>query len=181
MEDKLQVHHLLDGKGAIPRQDLEDFAREHSSFIFESAFRTLFLVGSQIKHGSLVESRMLGNETMSFSSSGCEEGVSLASAIFPLMKPGASGLFRGTFMVGRTVDCDFVMNDFVISKEHALIQVNEQGCFLTDLESTNGTWLDAQRLKPHTPAMFNAGMSLAFGRYEFSVMSAEELHEQLVT
>lgn len=55
----------------------------------------------------------------------------------------------GETIIGRSPDVDIFINDARISREHLSIVVNPQGTELTDLGSTNGTFVNGQRLKTH--------------------------------
>lgn len=50
--------------------------------------------------------------------------------------------------IGRTAGNDIVLNDAVVSGEHAALQL-EHGAALTDLGSTNGTYVNGRRIDKH--------------------------------
>ncbi len=62
--------------------------------------------------------------------------------------------FGGTFVidkprnvVGRQGDCDFVIDDPLLSRRHCVVSVDETGEYLIeDLNSTNATYLNARKL-----------------------------------
>ena len=55
---------------------------------------------------------------------------------------------RGTLVLGRQDDCDFVIDDPLLSRHHCQVSVDEQGDFwLEDLASTNATFLNARKLQ----------------------------------
>jgi len=66
--------------------------------------------------------------------------------------PVASGRYRrhplgsGWILVGRAPDNDVVLDEPSVSARHARIDVEPNGVFVTDLGSTNGTWVDGRRL-----------------------------------
>jgi adenylate cyclase len=45
----------------------------------------------------------------------------------------------GEVVIGRSPECDVVLKDFGISRQHAKIIVDEEGCRIVDLKSKNGT------------------------------------------
>lgn len=51
-----------------------------------------------------------------------------------------------------------------VSRRHALIQPGEQGPVLVDQNSTNGTWIDQERLIPEKPYPLPRVAQLRFGR-----------------
>jgi hypothetical protein len=51
------------------------------------------------------------------------------------------------FLIGRGKDCDLVINNTKVSREHAAV-VREGGeFFIEDLDSSNGTWFNEQRVE----------------------------------
>ena len=59
--------------------------------------------------------------------------------------------------------------DYGISRVHALIRQTGEGYQITDLGSTNGTWIENQRLKPHTPTLLQSGDRIRLGRLHILV------------
>ena len=51
-----------------------------------------------------------------------------------------------------------------ISRRHAMIRKGENGCEVIDLGSTNGSWLNDERLIPNRPVPLESGSQLRFGR-----------------
>ncbi|MDQ6805976.1 MAG: FHA domain-containing protein [Actinomycetota bacterium] len=74
--------------------------------------------------------------------SGAEEGVAR------IQEPSLwlSGLGHRTLVVGRAEQADVVVIDETVSRLHAQIVRSPDGYILTDLASTNGTWLDGRRV-----------------------------------
>ncbi len=61
--------------------------------------------------------------------------------------PGQSFVLDGTeFSIGRDINNDFVINDTEMSRKHAKISVRGEGFVVEDLGSTNGTFVNGQRL-----------------------------------
>lgn len=52
----------------------------------------------------------------------------------------------GTYSIGRRADNDIVIEDPYASGSHAELEVTEDGVFLTDLGSTNGSFVDSAKL-----------------------------------
>jgi predicted component of type VI protein secretion system len=65
--------------------------------------------------------------------------------------PGkAFPLSKSEVIIGRDVTCDIVINDAEISRRHAKMTMQGDSYVLEDLGSTNGTFVDGQRLMgPH--------------------------------
>lgn len=57
-------------------------------------------------------------------------------------------LVLARFVIGRSADCDLPIADKKISRQHAAIAREAERCFLADLGSRNGTFLNGQRLGP---------------------------------
>lgn len=56
-----------------------------------------------------------------------------------------------------------------VSRRHAVVHVREDGCYLEDLGSTNGTWLNETQLEPNTPTPLKSGSQIRLGGYVLSV------------
>ena len=54
--------------------------------------------------------------------------------------------------------------DYGISRVHALIRKDGNGYQIIDLNSTNGTWLENQRLTPQTPTPLQSGDRIRLAR-----------------
>jgi len=68
----------------------------------------------------------------------------------------------GETVIGRGRDCDLVVDDPTVSRNHALLSIAGDRVTLQDLESSNATFVDGQRLRGETVLV--AGSRLRFGR-----------------
>jgi len=57
-----------------------------------------------------------------------------------------------------------------ISRQHAMIRKREGGYEIIDLASTNGSWLNNERLVPNKPTPLASGSQLRFGRLQILVL-----------
>lgn len=70
-------------------------------------------------------------------------------------------LNKGEISVGRDISNDFVINDSEVSRKHAKLTLEGDRYKIEDLNSTNGTYIDGQRLiGPHLLAI---GEVIMFG------------------
>lgn len=85
-------------------------------------------------------------------------------------------LQEGEHVVGRT-DGDIIIANPYLSRKHARLRVAEGRVFLTDLGSTNGTFLDGERLKPGEEREITVSSKLRFAELGASLLRASEIHE----
>jgi len=81
---------------------------------------------------------------------------------------GRTILGPASMTIGRSPDNQLVVNDPQASSHHAQIYPDGQGYLLVDLGSTNGTFINEQRLIAHSPRMINAGDVLRIGNTSLS-------------
>lgn len=53
---------------------------------------------------------------------------------------------EGSLFVGRSDMCNIYFDDDRLSKQHFAVEVNKMGCYIEDLQSTNGTFVNGMRL-----------------------------------
>ncbi len=79
----------------------------------------------------------------------------------------------GDLRLGRSSKCDIVIVQPEVSRAHARLFWQDDGYWVEDLSSTNGTWLNGRRLPPHEPAPLKPGDVIGLGpnvRLEFHVL-----------
>ncbi len=69
--------------------------------------------------------------------------------------------------IGRSDDCQLVLDDDYVSTRHARIYASDDGFLVEDLGSTNGTFLNDQRIS--TPTPFTLSDTLRIGRTKMVV------------
>ncbi|XP_059593554.1 uncharacterized protein LOC100263360 isoform X1 [Vitis vinifera] len=83
---------------------------------------------------------------------------------FKVARPGAYEIASSVVTVGRLPDkADLVIPVATVSGLHARIQKKEGGLLVTDLDSTNGTFIDDKKLSPGVAAPVSPGSCITFG------------------
>ena len=84
-------------------------------------------------------------------------------------------LQEGPHAVGRSSDCDIVIDEKTISREHASIHTEADAVRVVDLGSMNGTFINNDRIT--TMQLAPVGCRLRFGRVECVVANTQTLNE----
>jgi pSer/pThr/pTyr-binding forkhead associated (FHA) protein/peroxiredoxin len=74
-------------------------------------------------------------------------------------------LLKAKVTVGSDESNDFVIRDATVSRQHAIISFNQGRLEISDLKSTNGTFINGKRITETTP--FDKGDSIRFGGTQF--------------
>jgi DNA-binding transcriptional ArsR family regulator len=75
---------------------------------------------------------------------------------------------REEWTIGRDDSCGIIVpNDVFASSNHAQLQRRNEGWMVTDLNSTNGTWIDFAAALPGRPTDVTPGQVLTVGRTHF--------------
>jgi Tol biopolymer transport system component len=73
--------------------------------------------------------------------------------------------------IGRAADNDIVLDDNMVSRHHARLEIQGDTYTLTDLGSVNGTWVNGRRIS--APVSLQANDSIRFGKVSVFVFSAQ--------
>jgi pSer/pThr/pTyr-binding forkhead associated (FHA) protein len=76
-------------------------------------------------------------------------------------------LGKEEFLVGRGGDCDLRLAEEAVSRHHCLIRVTGDSADVSDLGSSNGTFLNGQRIISQAP--LHTGDVLRIGLSQFDV------------
>ena len=71
------------------------------------------------------------------------------------------------FLIGRGADCDLRLRDTEISRHHCIIRVGADEAALVDLGSSNGTYLNGQRVR--SQASLHTGDEVRLGSATFVI------------
>ncbi|MDN5725223.1 MAG: FHA domain-containing protein [Propionibacteriales bacterium] len=62
----------------------------------------------------------------------------------------SASLADGVVQIGRSADCQIILEDDYVSTRHARVIANDNGFYVEDLGSTNGTYVNGQRITQPT-------------------------------
>jgi pSer/pThr/pTyr-binding forkhead associated (FHA) protein len=77
------------------------------------------------------------------------------------------GIVKEEFLIGRGLDCDLRVNDEDISRHHCMIRVRGPEATLSDLGSSNGTFVNGKRVL--SQVALASGDEIRLGKYRFLV------------
>ena len=81
---------------------------------------------------------------------------------------GRLSLTSGVLTIGRLPSNTLALNDVKASSRHAELRPANDAYAITDLGSTNGTFVNEQQLRPNEPRQLNAGDTVRIGDTRFT-------------
>jgi two-component system cell cycle response regulator len=87
-------------------------------------------------------------------------------------------LEKESILIGRGPDNDIVLDLDTVSRRHARIDRKGGRTTLTDLQSTNGTYIDERRIPPYTPQELPRPARMMIGRAIFKYQAGDDLDLQ---
>ncbi len=87
-------------------------------------------------------------------------------------------LDKDSILIGRGPDNDIVLDLDTVSRRHARIDRKGGRTMLTDLQSTNGTYIDERRIPPYTPQEMPRPARMMIGRAIFKYQAGDDLDLQ---
>jgi phage tail-like protein len=81
---------------------------------------------------------------------------------------------KGTFTIGRVAENNLPLNNQKVSRRHADINWETDHFTIEDLESSNGTILNEERLEPRKPAALKVGDVIRIGPFSMTLISVDE-------
>ena len=73
--------------------------------------------------------------------------------------------------IGRASICDLTLEDDFISSRHLRVSMQSNGYVVEDLGSTNGTWVEGERLSE--PVLIKPGVRIKMGRSTLTIRKVE--------
>jgi pSer/pThr/pTyr-binding forkhead associated (FHA) protein len=90
-----------------------------------------------------------------------------------LVTKGQNGPRGSQISGGRASSNDIVLPEFTISNHHFHFRYDANRLVLIDLGSTNGTYVNGDRIEPEKRVPIANGAKIVFGRYQFEFMTAQ--------
>lgn len=78
-------------------------------------------------------------------------------------------VLKSDAVIGRSADCNLRIASSEISRRHCRLTLNETGVFVRDLESSNGTFVDGNRIEPNIDVALQPACELSLGGIRFLV------------
>ncbi len=78
---------------------------------------------------------------------------------------------KDPFIIGRNEDCDLTILSNNVSRKHAEINIKGNSLMISDLKSTNGTFLNNKKLKDSV--FLNNNDTISFAEFKFKVILKE--------
>jgi hypothetical protein len=105
----------------------------------------------------------------------------LDSPIFFVVKQPERNVFEGMITVGRTNNNDIAIPWSKLSKFHAYFSQKGDEWFITDYDSSNGTYINRQLIDPQKPHLLEQGsVDLAFSKsLAFFFMGSAGMHRYM--
>jgi len=107
------------------------------------------------------ETILLTNRTTAIGVILKSKDIEMAQTIIPSDFPCVIGKSR------KSADC--IIDDSTISRVHLRINEESDGYYIEDLNSTNGTFLNGEKVKPHMPLKITVGDSIRLSKIEYIV------------
>ena len=184
--DDGSLSRMINSAGRVNLTLLQRIAQAVAREDFVSFMQKPVLAGSAIHQGNLAARRELTsremNRTILFEPLEDGESVSVSDslkhAIYPLVKGVHTTTASNLIFIGRIDSNDFIMPDYPISRQHAVIEIKQDGYFLRDCGSTNGTFLNGTRIEKKPVPLSDKDM-VSFARYEFAFLQPDSLFSML--
>lgn len=148
---------FLDEQKAIPHQPYE---------WAESCVLHLGPFDLTLHQGNTEELALMGGDTVAM-----EPLNSLPVIVLSCPRAYPEQLVLGDTPVtlGRAIDCNMVLSHPHVSKYHCRVQKTSAGIEMIDLDSTNGSYFQGNRLPPQTPVLWSTATPLIIGPFTITL------------
>lgn len=82
-------------------------------------------------------------------------------------------LRAGSLLIGRDPECDFMLDDALVSRTHARVVIDDEGVKLEDLHSTNGVYLNGERIAHAVPLSTGDQVLIGTQELQFAELRAD--------
>ncbi len=86
------------------------------------------------------------------------------------LRAGATLELKPVTTLGSGAECDLVLRDRFVSKEHTRLRWDGVGWWAEDLGSRNGTFINNEPCPPNTPVKIEPGSNLVVGGITFQLI-----------
>lgn len=83
---------------------------------------------------------------------------------------------EGSLFVGRSEICNIYFDDERLSKQHFVIEVTKMACYIEDLESTNGTFVNGAKIPSRRILLDGDVITAGREKFVFHIMQEEPVH-----
>ncbi len=80
---------------------------------------------------------------------------------------------RPTFIIGRSSEADITVNNEHLSRKHLKVSFTGESVLLEELGSSNGSWLEDQKLEPNRPVVYTSKSKIVLGKNNGTIISIE--------
>ena len=84
---------------------------------------------------------------------------------------------EGSLFIGRSDICNIYFDDERLSKQHFVIEVTKMACYIEDLESTNGTFVNGVKMTNRRMLLDGDIITAGREKFVFHTMKAEAISE----
>jgi hypothetical protein len=172
-----------------PVDSIQDWLGQMSSEEFIAAYPAPVLVSFRHLEGDLRQNPQVRyssstgapvNQTMFLvrPRAGADEGedaYELEVPRFDWVAGGETHELHETITIGRFIDSVITVTDYTVSADHAWLLIDnvEGAYFVVDRGSTNGTFINGSRLRPHLIYEIESEQELVCGRVVFRFVDSE--------
>jgi pSer/pThr/pTyr-binding forkhead associated (FHA) protein len=139
--------------------------------------------GEEIEFGAVKAQFRLPGEAPAAATAAIPTARTAAITSAPQANPPAAKLVgegvelplkAGLNTLGRKPENDVQIADPYVSGSHATVEVEEDGMYVTDIGSTNGTAVNSQRLEPNTRTLVGPDDLITFGKLNYHITRTED-------